>query len=173
MKSTRSTQKRHTFFLRKYWRLPPRRGPPGPPPGPPGPPPSRRCPPPPPPNSLRGEARRRPNDPPSGGLRRRNGLRRGARWERARHSRECWARRWVFLVLLVSADRTSCFLSLEKSIIGADQWHGLQPVRSRFSCSSSSHRLKPVPPKTVSHRDTMRVNHNGNQTPSAHARNTA
>src|SRR6266403_1731823 len=49
MKSTRSTQNRQTFFLRKYWRLPPRRGPPGPPPpGPPGPPPSRRWPPPPP-----------------------------------------------------------------------------------------------------------------------------
>src|SRR5882757_5294934 len=43
MKSTRSTQNRQTFFLRKYWRLPPRRGPPGPPP-----PecPSERCPPP-------------------------------------------------------------------------------------------------------------------------------
>src|ERR1700719_823860 len=51
MKSTRSTQNRQTFFLRKYWRLPPRRGPPGPPPGPPGPPPSRRCPPPPPPEN--------------------------------------------------------------------------------------------------------------------------
>src|SRR5882672_10875956 len=52
MKSTRSTQNRQTFFLRKYWRLPPRRGPPGPPPpGPPGPPPSRRWPPPPPPEN--------------------------------------------------------------------------------------------------------------------------
>src|SRR5258706_12160272 len=51
MKSTRSTQNLQTFFLRKYWRLPPRRGPPGPPPGPPGPPPSRRWPPPPPPEN--------------------------------------------------------------------------------------------------------------------------
>src|SRR3979490_3289005 len=52
MKSTRSTQNRQTFFLRKYWRLPPRRGPPGPPPpGPPEPPPSRRWPPPPPPEN--------------------------------------------------------------------------------------------------------------------------
>src|SRR6267378_6081952 len=62
MKSTRSTQNRQTFFLRKYWRLPPRRGPPGPPPpGPPGPPPSRRWPPPPPPENP---SRRWPPPPP-------------------------------------------------------------------------------------------------------------
>src|ERR1700688_1056360 len=67
MKSTRSTQKRHTFFLRKYCRLPPRRGPPGPPPpGPPGPPPSRRWPPPRHPRILRRLAPRRPEGLPDG-----------------------------------------------------------------------------------------------------------
>src|SRR5580693_6012254 len=48
MKSIFSTQNLHTFFLRKYWRLP-RRGPPGPPGPPPPGPPSRRGPPCPPP----------------------------------------------------------------------------------------------------------------------------
>src|ERR1700761_4790819 len=60
MKSIFSTQNLHTFFLRKYWRLP-RRGPPGPPPGPPsrrGPlwPPPLWPPPCPPPPSRRGGA---------------------------------------------------------------------------------------------------------------------
>src|SRR3979490_2849258 len=62
MKSTRSTQNRKPSVGRKYWRLPPRRGPPGPPPpGPPGPPPSRRWPPPPPPENP---SRRWPPPPP-------------------------------------------------------------------------------------------------------------
>src|SRR6266852_3076070 len=61
MKSIFSTQNLHTFFLRKYWRLPPRRGPPGPPGPPPPGPPSRRPPPPPP-----GPPSRRPPPPPPG-----------------------------------------------------------------------------------------------------------
>src|SRR5258708_13251061 len=48
MKSIFSTQNLHTFFFRKYWRLP-RGRPPGPPGPPPPGPPSRRGPPCPPP----------------------------------------------------------------------------------------------------------------------------